>query len=141
VLPVPVTTVGALLALYPTVVEPALPVLDAAVVEVELPDVPVPVLPEIDTVLLPVVPVPVLPVPVLPVPVLPVPVLLVAVVTPFLVAEFITEEAAADPVVVPRAVLFEPLPSGTLSLRSGTLKVAAPSPVPNVVPITAKRRA
>ena len=69
-------------------------------------------------------------------PVVPVPVA-----TPLLVAELRTEEAAADPVVVPIVPLFVPFPSGTLSLRSGKLNVLDPSPVPKVVPITANKRA
>jgi signal-induced proliferation-associated 1 like protein 3 len=97
---------------------------EAAVVEVEFPEVPVPVVP------VPVVPVPVVPVPVLSEPVVPVPVLEAAVVTPDLVAEAKTLLAAAEPVVVPRVLLFVPLPRGTLSLRSGTLKVVDPSPTP-----------
>ena len=47
-----------------------------------------------------------------------------------LVALVITLEAAADPVSVPRVLLLLPLPSNTLSLRSGRPKVLEPSPVP-----------
>jgi hypothetical protein len=145
VVPVPV--------LDAAVVEVEFPVLEAAVVEVELAVDPVIVTPEpavdpvivtpepsVDPVIVTPEP-PVLSVPVLPVPVLPVPVLSAAVVTPVFEAEVRTEEAPADPVVVPSVALLVPLPSGTLSLKSGTLKVVAPSPTPKVVDTTANRRA
>jgi hypothetical protein len=117
------------------VVEVALAVVEATVVDVEFPEVPVPVVP------VPVVLVPVVPVPVLEAPVVLVPVLEAAVVTPDLEAEAKTLLAAADPVVVPRVLLFVPLPRGTLSRRSGTLNVEEPSPAPYPVPITANKRA
>ena len=65
------------------------------------------------------------------VPVVPVPVFEAAVVTPDLVAEAKTLLPPAEPVVVPRVPLLVPLPRGTLSLRSGTLKVEEPSPTHN----------
>ena len=46
------------------------------------------------------------------------------------VALVITLDAAAEPVSVPTVPLLEPLPSNTLSLRSGRPNVVPPSPVP-----------
>ena len=82
---------------------------------------------------MPVVPVPVLLVPALPVFVLPVPVLEAAFV--------IIDDAAAEPVSVPRVELLEPLPRGTLSCKSGSPKVELPSPEPYAVPMTANNLA
>ena len=133
VLPVPVLPVPVVDVAFAVITLELLVALYAVVVP--LPVVPVPVLP------VPVFEVPVLPVPVLPVPVLPVPVLEAPVCTPDLVAEAITAEEAAPVVPESKLELFVPRPNGTLSLRSGTLKVELPSPVPYEVPMTANNLA
>ena len=65
------------------------------------------------------------------------PVVLVPVVTPVFEAEAMTAEAAIPVVAAPKLLMFVPKPSGARSLKSGTLKLAAPSPVPKEVPIVA----
>ena len=65
------------------------------------------------------------------------PVVLVPVVTPDLLAEAMTAEAAIPVVAAPIDVMFVPYPNGTRSLKSGTLKLDEPSPVPKEVPIAA----
>ena len=123
------------LVVDPVVPVPVLPVPVLPVPVFAVPVVPVPVLVAVVSTPeeFPVFAVPVVPVPVLPVPVFPVPVLEVAFV--------MTEEAAAEPVSVPRVSLLDPLPKGTLSCKSGRPKVPDPSPVPKAVPITANSRA
>jgi hypothetical protein len=52
------------------------------------------------------------------------------VVTPVFDAEVNTPLAPAAEPVVPRVALLVPLPKGSLSRNSGTLKVVVPSPTP-----------
>ena len=50
-------------------------------------------------------------------------------------------DAGAEAFCAPRVSLFDPLPSGTLSRKSGSLNVDDPSPEPKAVPIIANRAA
>ena len=65
------------------------------------------------------------------------PVVPVGVVASLLEAEAITAEAAIPVVAAPIELMFVPKPSGTRSLKSGTLKLEEPSPTPKEVPIVA----
>ena len=69
------------------------------------------------------------------------PVVPVGVVASVLLAEAMTAEAAIPVVAAPIELMFEPNPNGTLSLKSGTLKLDEPSPTPKDVPIVANNLA
>ncbi len=69
------------------------------------------------------------------------PVVPVGVVASVLLAEAMTAEAAIPVVAAPSEVMFDPYPKGTLSLKSGTLKLDEPSPTPKDVPIVANNLA